>query len=50
MEQYRYIHVGKKVQDHNLRLKSSLRMGFVYLMDTHKITLFKKKEKKNIKT
>ena len=47
MEQY--VTCWKKVQDHNCRLNSSLRMGFEQLMDTCKMNLLKKKIIKNKK-
>ena len=36
----------KEVWNHNCRLNGSLRMDFGWLMDTHKITLFSKKQNK----
>ena len=39
----------KEVGARNCRLNSSLRMGFGWLMDTHKMTLFSKINSKNLK-
>ena len=40
-----YLFMLKEVGAHNGQLNSSLRMSFGWLMDSHKMTLFKKNPK-----